>query len=466
MITPLFTASLLLSACAMDRTSQQELQEGHHDDDDSSVDQTLAWNETLDTGVINSTVNSATALRIGAIVNVSMFDAYNSVHQRYVPIHFTDAAPHGTSERAAIVGAAYRALSAQFPTQQATFDAAKADSVAALQAEGEEQDEIDAGLAWGDQVAQAILAWRATDGFSNSYPAFLGGNATGQWRSTSSPPASMANQSLAFTIPFVLPDALQFREPHPRGLDSADWVSDYNTVKVMGVKTGSGRTQYQTDQAFFYNGYATIDWNEVALQVARARHTNWKDNARNFVRLHVALIDGTITTFGAKRTYAADPTLVTWRPITAIRLGDTDGRDETVPDPAWTPLISTPNHPEYAANHPTNHGTGAGVVIGLYGDHQEEFTIEPQYNSTLPTPPGLPSRTYTSVTAMKQEALDARFLGGMHYPSSNAASAVTGQAIACWVLDNVAQEAHGHGHENDHRDRYIGCGCDENDHGH
>ena len=28
-----------------------------------------------------------------------------------------------------------------------------------------------------------------------------------------------------------------------------------------------------------------------------------------------------------------------WRPVTAIRSGDTDGNSETEPDPAWTPLV-------------------------------------------------------------------------------------------------------------------------------
>ena len=33
------------------------------------------------------------------------------------------------------------------------------------------------GIAWGTQVAQAVLAWRAADGFSASYPPFIGGTA-------------------------------------------------------------------------------------------------------------------------------------------------------------------------------------------------------------------------------------------------------------------------------------------------
>lgn len=38
------------------------------------------------------------------------------------------------------------------------------------------------GIAWGTEVAQAVLDWRATDEFSASYASFTGGTAVGQWR--------------------------------------------------------------------------------------------------------------------------------------------------------------------------------------------------------------------------------------------------------------------------------------------
>jgi hypothetical protein len=53
------------------------------------------------------------------------------------------------------------------------------------------------------------------------------------------------------------------------------------------------------------------------------------------------------TTWHGKRLYAGDPTAVSWRPITAIRLGG-DGDPATAADPAWTPYIPTQSHPDYA----------------------------------------------------------------------------------------------------------------------
>ena len=69
-----------------------------------------------------------------------------------------------------------------------------------------------------------------------------------------------------------------------------------------------------------------------------------------------AVTNALIACWDAKYTY------MFWRPVTTIRAGDTDGNSETEPDPAWTPFIVTPSHPEYPAAHTT---VGASV-LGFY----------------------------------------------------------------------------------------------------
>ncbi len=444
-LAPLMLGCLLAPACSTGTGSTNQIEQTEQAVE-GRVDETLVWNEVLLDAIISSTVGNGPSIRLGAIVHVAMFDAYNGVERRYTPIHELGRAPRGASRRAAIVGAAYRTLVTLYPEQKDKFDAQRAKSIAQLSDDDEDctqSNSLSLGLAWGDKVAQDILAWRSTDGFTDPVSSFTGGTAVGQWRSTAEPPASMANQSVAFTRPFAISGPVQFRPAEPRRLDSSDWESDYNEVKLMGVKTGSGRTQDQTDLAFFYNGYATIDWCEVLQQVARAHHTTRSQNVRLFALLNIALWDSAVVTFSAKRTYGADPTAVTWRPITAIRFGDTDGNANTAPDPTWTPLITTPNHPEYAASHPSSHGAGAGILESVFGDNQATFEVHPQYNSILPTPPGLLPRNYNSISAVERDGSDARIFGGMHYRSSNNVSSAQGRAVAEWILANVAQRVHG-----------------------
>jgi hypothetical protein len=240
---------------------------------------------------------------------------------------------------------------------------------------------------------------------------------------------------------FAVRDARQFAPPKPRGLDTADWVSDYNEVSLLGSGTGSARTADQTAMAFFYAGVGWAHWSEAAHELALNNHSSRTETSRMFAQLAVAGIDTIITTWAAKRSYAADPTAVTWRPVTAIRMGG-DGNPDTPADPAWTPLLPTQPHPEYAAAHPSVNGASAAILQRYYGDGDQPFTLSyPVAPSTAyaPLPPGSAgTRSLRSIAHAEQEANAARLYGGQHYSSSIRASDAEGRAIAEFVLRNVA----------------------------
>jgi len=411
------------------------------------TDETLDWNEHLIDALFTAGTTPPPALRAAAIMNVAMFDAANGVHRRFHPIHFDGVAPHGTSRRAAVIGAAYTTLSKLFPTQQSTFDAEKAASLAGLT--NDEDDDgsgrsTSLGLAWGENVANDVLAWRATDGFTTVYQPFTGGTAVGQWRPTPPAFAPMVQQQFSFMTTFALSNAQQFAPPKPRGLNIAEWVSDYNEVASIASQTSSSRTADQTAIAFFYAGVGWAHWSEAAQQLAVNNRSSRSDTSRIFAQLAVAGIDTIITTWAAKRAYAADPTAVTWRPVTAIRLGG-DGNPNTPADPAWTPLIPTQPYPEYAAAHPSVNGASAAVLQLYYGDaeHDQSFTLSyPVAPSTAyaALPPGSAgTRSLRSIAQAEEEANAARLFGGQHYTSSIGASDAEGRAIADFVLKNVAK---------------------------
>ena len=123
------------------------------------------------------------AMRAAAIVQSSVFDALNGVEKRYTPVHVQPAAPPGASRRAAVVGAAYEALVGLFPSQQATFDAELQVSLREIGG-GPNDQSVARGLAWGKQVADEILTWRAGDGFTAVLPPYVPGGAPGDWQTT------------------------------------------------------------------------------------------------------------------------------------------------------------------------------------------------------------------------------------------------------------------------------------------
>jgi PAP2 superfamily len=317
-----------------------------------------------------------------------------------------------------------------FPSRQSALDDSYAASLAALSGDGGESRAR--GIAWGAEVAQAVLDWRATDGFSASYPPFTGGTAVGQWRPT--PPASaMSAQGLAFTSMFVLVNNAQFDPGPPRGLTSATYTDDFNAVKALGRKTGSTRTADQTALAPFWEGNASTHWNQAANQIARANHLSMSDSNRLLAVLNIAMADTAFTTWSGKRFYGTLPNEVTWRPVTSIPLADTDGNPDTAPDPDWLPLINTPSHPEYPAGHPSLNGAAATVLLSHFRGRLQRFTL-----ATI----GQPTRTYTSIAQARSDGNNARVWGGMHYPSTVEISDAVGEAIANYINQNSMQRLH------------------------
>ena len=242
-------------------------------------DQVLDWNQIFVETLIATNTPNSSSQRLGAIVHTAIFDAYNGIERRYTPIFVQNVddngeslVPHGASRRAAVVAAAYTALVALFPSREQQLSDSYAASLAALSDDGGDGGRSrERGIAWGKQVAQAVLAWRAADGFLASYPPFTGGTAVGQWRPI--PPAtSMSAQGLAFTTPFVVESNTQFRPDPPRTLGSATYTQDFNAVKALGRRTGSTRTEAQTALAPFWEGNASVHWNQAANQIARANH--------------------------------------------------------------------------------------------------------------------------------------------------------------------------------------------------
>ena len=185
--------------------------------------QVLEWNQIfIETLIATNTANSSSQ-RLGAIVHTAIFDAFNGIERRYTPIFVQSvdgngkrlAAP-GASRRAAVIAAAYTALVALFPSREAQLGDSYAASLAALSDDGGDGGRSrERGIAWGMQVARAVLTWRAADGFSASYPPFTGGTAVGQWRPIA-PATAMSAQGLAFTTPFVVESNTQFRPGPPR----------------------------------------------------------------------------------------------------------------------------------------------------------------------------------------------------------------------------------------------------------
>ena len=395
------------------------------------ADEVTDWNQNMLTAAFTANLGPIPTSRAAAMVHSAIFDAVNGIHQHYSPIHVQQTAPGGTSARAAAAQAAHDILADLFPGQQTALDTQLAASIAQLVDEDGNSPgkAVERGLAWGQFVASQIWAWRRADGFTTVLPPFLGGTDPGEWRPTPPAFAPGVNPQVATMETWIIQSDSQFRPGGPPALDSAQYTSDYNEIKVMGSATSVTRTLDQTQFSILWAGNTIGIWNRTALQVAAPRGFSVLQNARMLAQLNLALADAYIACWDAKYTY------VFWRPITAIQLGDTDDNDATLADPNWTPLVATPAFPEYPAGHASTGGAAEVVLAAWFGD-------DTAFSVTSETLPGV-TRSFSSFSQAAEELNDARVFAGDHFRTAVKVGRALGQQVAEYVLQNSLQRVKG-----------------------
>jgi hypothetical protein len=397
------------------------------------ADEVTDWNQILfDAALVPPATSPLVITRNAAIVHAAIFDAVNGIERRYSPVHVQPNAQPGASRRAAAVQAAYATLVKLYPTQKTALEAKLAASLAAIASDSATENgvSIARGLEWGQSVADAILAWRSTDGFTPPPPPFLGGFAVGEWRPTPPAFAPGAGPQFAYMTPWVLQVPSQFRPAGPPALTSQRYTADFNETETMGSATSLTRTADQTTACLFWNSTSASSlWNHVVLTLDNERHTTLSENARLMALLNLSIADAAITCWEAKYHY------VFWRPITAIRLADTDGNPDTVADLSWTTLFATPAFPEYPSGHSTVSGAAAGVLADFFGE-QTTFTVTSDVMLGV-------ERRFASFSAALDEVTIARVFAGIHFRSACDDGRATGQAVASYVIENGLQPSNG-----------------------
>jgi hypothetical protein len=238
-------------------------------------DPVLEWNAIMNDTVFAGGTSPLVTSRVVALVSASVFDAVNGIRPRYQSLHVRPAAPRHASQRAAAIQAAYAILVNIYPAQTASLTAKRDASIAGISSPRNAQS-IQAGVTWGQSVADSIWAWRQTDGFAPNPPPFLGvlgivgtPPAVGAWRPTPLLNLPGAGPQFASMTPWVLLRPSQFRLPPPPALSSAEYAADYNEIKVMGVLSGSGRSADQSELALFWAGNTALYWNRITSKLRR-----------------------------------------------------------------------------------------------------------------------------------------------------------------------------------------------------
>ncbi len=289
-------------------------------------------------------------------------------------------------------------------------------------------------IAYGDKVAQHVLAWAAKDFFiqSRGYPKFTVSSAPGEWVPT--PPAYIdaIEPNWKMLRPFVMDSSSQFRPKPPLAFDTSSQSPFFVQVKEV-LETRKQLTDEQREIAGFWDcnpyvmnvrGHAMFatkkitpggHWMSIASIAARKSDANLMQSAEAYARTAVALADGFISSWDEKYRSAVI------RPETVIN---------AYLDEEWEPLLQTPPFPEYTSAHSVISTAAAAVLTDQFG---ASFAFVDDSEVKF----GLTVRSFPSFEKAAAEAAISRLYGGIHYRMAIEEGITQGHRVGELVVQRV-----------------------------
>ncbi len=299
------------------------------------------------------------------------------------------------------------------------------------------QATYDYSLAYGKQIADAILAWAAKDNYKETRAlgkyAVLDDSIT--WKPT--PPAYIAaiEPYWGRMRTFVL-DSIKNFKPLPAIPFSTDTASAFYKEAKTVYNKGNNLSGEEKWIANFWDCnpfkmnidghvmYATKKispgghWINITAVACKQTHANLAKCLEAYACVAVTIADAFIGCWDEK--YRS----IVIRPETYINM---------YIDQSWMPLLQTPPFPEYTSGHSVVSASAAVILTKIFGDHfayidstEMDFGIEP--------------RSFNSFKQASDEAAISRFYGGIHYNAAIVNGLAEGRKVAAYVLANIKME--------------------------
>jgi hypothetical protein len=391
----------------------------------------LQWNEHAISAIYNlpggAPAGAGQTPGVGSIhlamVETAVYDAVNAIDRGHEPyLRNLPRVSRSASKAAAVATAAHHVLVGFVPALpdnvKANLDAAYTASLATIPGGWRKN----AGISIGATVAARMLTNRANDGRYVPY-SFTAGTGLGQWRPelpmfVSDPFAWVSNVK-----PFAIGRASRFRTAGPLDIHSAAYARELNEVKAVGSSTSTTRTAAQTALAMFYTANPITMLNKSLRDIVTRKGLSITRAARLFAMTSVSGADALIGCWDDKDHYSF------WRPITAIRNADLDGNAATTKQADWLPLLPTPPYPD--------HPSGYNCFTGAATQAAREFFGTNYVRITLTSPVTMTSRTYSRLSSIVTDTINARIYLGIHSRTPDVQGAKLGRQTAAYVADHL-----------------------------
>lgn len=280
------------------------------------------------------------------------------------------------------------------------------------------QSKLSVSAQFGKAVALAVFNWSETDGYKNANNPYTIPTGPGLWKPTAP----------AFTAPAtpywgnnrtVVTGSTGGTQPAAPVAYSTDPSSAFYQMVKQVYDVSQTLTDDQKAMAAFWRDVPGVSspghWLSILQQVIRIEKTSLDEAAVSYALTGAAINDALISCFKSKYQY----NLV--RPITYIR--------DVMGNTSWSSYLGTPAHPEYVSAHSSLSAAAATIMEDLFGntgpltDHTYDYM-------------GFAPRTYSSFSAIAEEAGLSRLYAGIHYMPGINAGLVQGRKVAGNIYSN------------------------------
>ncbi|MBE9227646.1 phosphatase PAP2 family protein [Phormidium sp. LEGE 05292] len=388
--------------------------------------------------------------RAAALLSAAIYDTVNAFEKTHKPYLVDQTAPIGASKEAAVAGAAHYILSLLYPSEVTQINAQLERSLA--EASGTALEKT-SGANFGRSIAQAVMISPQATALSVADPD-LGYTYTPNvgdyvWQVDLPNKYALGAGYGEDAVPFAVPDSDTFAPTFDGVYKSDLYAKDIEEVRLAGGKANTAtttinRTADQTQLVYFwaydrpdtFRPYGQLI--QIAQETAVREGNTIGENARLFLQLSVALADSAITAWDAKYTYnqpRPNDAIAGWTdPVTGqfvAPLTERDGRADTTSDRNWESLLPTPPFPDFISGHSTFGGAFGTVMTNFFGDNYKFTAVSQELIGT--------TRTFNSFNQAGFEDAISRLYAGVHVREAIEDAVTTGQAVANYVVNNIAQ---------------------------
>lgn len=400
-----------------------------------------ACSKKLTDVIIHDIFKPPVASRIYGYTYLAAYEALRPAHPNYEPLmgrvngsSLTPPPQKGISYCFPLASLkAFLTVSRSLTFSQDLWEGFETDLLQTIKDTGIPTAVYDRSIAYGDQVANHVLAYANEDHYNQTRGfRYTVTNKPGTWVPTPPAYADACEPQWNSVRSFTLDSAQQFRCPPPTRFDMTE-NSLFVKLTQEVYQIGKTLTEEQRQMAYFWDDNAFVTnvsghvtfaskkmtpaghWLAIATTLARKEKLDMMPVVELYSLTSIALYDAFIACWDEK--YRS----IRIRPETVINAHI---------DPNWRPFLESPAFPEYVSGHSAI-SASAGQVMAHLLKTPLAFVDSTEY------PYGHGVRSFASIRAAYEETTMSRIYGGIHFRDGVEEGTRQGQKVGQWVLTKL-----------------------------